>query len=39
MIIDQDRFGDIEENEMKEIKKFVAKEREIKQKEQLQICS
>ena len=31
----QDRFGSIDENEMNEIKKFIAREREMKQKEQL----
>ena len=35
MIINQDRFGGIDENEMQEIKKYIAKEREMKQKEQL----
>ena len=35
MIINQDRFGSVDENEMNEIKKSIAKEREIKQKEQL----
>ena len=35
MIINQDRFGSIDENEMNEIKKSIAKERELKQKEQL----
>ena len=35
MIVNQDRFGDIEENVIMEIKKSIAKEREIKQKEQL----
>ena len=35
MIINQDRFGIIDENEMNEIKKSIAKEREMKQKEQL----
>ena len=35
MIINQDRFGSIDENEINEIKKSIAKEREIKQKEQL----
>ena len=35
MIINQDRFGSINENEMNEIKKSTAKEREVKQKEQL----
>ena len=34
MIINQDRFGSIDENEMSEIKKSIAKEREMKQKEQ-----
>ena len=35
MIINQDRFGSIDENEINEIKKSIAKERETKQKEQL----
>ena len=35
MIINQDRFESIDENEMNEIKKSIAKEREMKQKEQL----
>ena len=35
MIINQDRFGSVDENEMNEIKKSIAKERELKQKEQL----
>ena len=35
MIINQDRFGSIDENEMNEIKKSTAKEREMKQKAQL----
>ena len=35
MIINQDRFGSIDENETNEIKKSIAKEREMKQKEQL----
>ena len=35
MIINQDRFGSIDENEMNEIKKSIAKEREMEQKEQL----
>ena len=35
MIINQDRFGSIDQNEMNEIKKSIAKEREMKQKEQL----
>ena len=35
MNINQDRFGSIDENEMNEIKKTIAKEREMKQKEQL----
>ena len=35
MIINQDRFGSIDENKMNEIKKSIAKERELKQKEQL----
>ena len=35
MIINQDRFGSVDENEMNEIKKSIAKEREMKQKEQL----
>ena len=35
MIINQDRFGSIDENEVNEIKKSIAKEREMKQKEQL----
>ena len=35
MNMNQDRFGDTEENEMKEIKKFIEREREMKQKEQL----
>ena len=35
MIINQDRFGSIDENEINEIKKSIAKEREMKQKEQL----
>ena len=34
-IINQDRLADNEENEIKEIKKSTAKEREMKQKEQL----
>ena len=34
-IINQDRFGSIDENKMNEIKKSTAKEREMKQKEQL----
>ena len=34
MIINQDRFGSIDENKMNEIKKSIAKERELKQKEQ-----
>ena len=33
MIINQDRFGSIDENKMNEIKKSIAKERELKQKE------
>ena len=35
MIINQDWFGSIDENEMNEIKKFIAKEREMKQRGQL----
>ena len=35
MIINQDRFGSIDENKMNGIKKSIAKERELKQKEQL----
>ena len=35
MIINQDRFGSIDENEMNEIRKSIAKEIEMKQKEQL----
>ena len=35
MIINQDRFGNIDENEINEIKKSIAKKREMKQKEQL----
>ena len=35
MIINQDRFGSIDENEINEIKISIAKEREMKQKEQL----
>ena len=35
MIINQDRFGSIDGNKMKEIKESIAKERELKQKEQL----
>ena len=35
MIINQDRFGSIDENEINEIKKSIAKEREMKQEEQL----
>ena len=35
MIINQDRFGSIDENKIKEIKKSIAKERELKQREQL----
>ena len=35
MIINQDRFGSIDENKMNEIKKSIVKERELKQKEQL----
>ena len=34
MIINQDRFGYTEENEVKEIKRSIAKERKMKQKEQ-----
>ena len=36
IIINQDRFGSIDGNEMNEIKDSIAKEREMKQKEQLQ---
>ena len=35
MIINQDRFGSVDENEMNEIKKSIVKEREMKQKKQL----
>ena len=35
MIINQGMFGSIDENEINEIKKSIAKEREMKQKEQL----
>ena len=35
MIINQDRFGSTDDNKMNEIKKSIAKERELKQKEQL----
>ena len=35
MIINQERFGSIDENKMNKIKKSIAKERELKQKEQL----
>ena len=35
MIINQDRFGSTDENEMNEIMKSIAKEREMKQKQLL----
>ena len=35
MIINQERFGSIDENKMNEVKKSIAKAREIKQKGQL----